>query len=120
MTTVAIFPENTQSSAACFRAVAGDRNATGKTAGEALDALTAQIGDLDLGNLLLVKGSRPDRFFTAAQLDRLRELMARLHATRNAGEQFPAADFTELTALIDLELKASANRACAIAEVLKP
>jgi hypothetical protein len=40
MTTITILPEDKS-----FRAVAGERESIGRTAGEALDALTAQLDD---------------------------------------------------------------------------
>ena len=43
MTKVAILPIATEQGALAYRAVAGEKHAQGKTAGEALDALTAQI-----------------------------------------------------------------------------
>ena len=43
MTKVAILPVPTESGAISYSAVAGDKQTKGKTAGEALDALTAQL-----------------------------------------------------------------------------
>ena len=45
MTTVAILPENSQIGGTAYRAVAGPIQSVGKTAGEALDGLTAQLRD---------------------------------------------------------------------------
>ncbi|GET38822.1 hypothetical protein [Microseira wollei] len=46
------------------------------TAGEALDALTAQLEDSEFGALLIVQNFRSDRFFSAEQQKRLSELMS--------------------------------------------
>ena len=41
MTTITILPKNSDS----YRAVTGDKESTGRTAGEALDALASQLSD---------------------------------------------------------------------------
>jgi len=50
MTTITILPEKNNS----YRAVAGDRESTGRTAGEALDALTSQLEDEESGTLVIM------------------------------------------------------------------
>jgi len=40
MTTIAILPEDTEANRLTWRAVAGEKESTGNTAGEALDAMT--------------------------------------------------------------------------------
>jgi hypothetical protein len=82
MTTVAILPEATEAGTT-YRAVAGEKQSVGRTAGEALDALTAQLSDEEAGTLVVVQNLRPDRFFTAAQQDRLSELMSRWRTARD-------------------------------------
>ena len=57
MTTIAILPERNDS----YRAVAGDEESTGRTAGEALDALTSQLEDEESGTLLIIQNRRADR-----------------------------------------------------------
>ena len=60
MTTITIVPE-----AAAFRAVAGPHRSTGRTPGEALDALTAQLPPQDAGTLVaVVQLCRPDVLVT--------------------------------------------------------
>ena len=76
MTTIAIIPENPGSPTTTYRAVAGELHSVGKTPGQALDALTAQIGAIDGSALVLVHRPEPDEFFTAAQQQRLNELHA--------------------------------------------
>ena len=71
MTTITILPEKADS----YRAVAGDKESTGRTAGEALDALTSQLEDEESGTLVIVQNRKPDEFFDAAQQARLTELM---------------------------------------------
>jgi hypothetical protein len=113
MTTVAILPEPTASGTVAYRAVAGRLQSLGKSAGEALDALTAQLPAEDKGTLVIVQHQYPDQFFTAGQRQRLEELMAAWRAARDAGASLPANDGTELQALIDAELEATAHRTAA-------
>ena len=61
---------------------------------------------------------RPDRFFTAAQQQRLDTLMARWRALRDQGASLPVDEQAELEALIAAELQASAARAAALADAL--
>jgi hypothetical protein len=49
MTTITILPEKTDR----YRAVAGDKESTGRTAGEALDALTSQLSEIESGTLIV-------------------------------------------------------------------
>jgi hypothetical protein len=88
--------------------------ALGKTAGEALDALTTlvytEVGDM----LVVVPQMKPDEFFTAAQMDRLQELTERSRAgSLTAGVQ------SERDALIEEELLASAERTACLADSLE-
>ena len=89
MTKVAILPESADTGQITYRAIAGRRQSWGKTAGEALDVLTASLPEEDAGTLVIVQHHRPDQFFTAAQQARLNELMARWRALRDAGGALP-------------------------------
>lgn len=75
MTTVAILPVPTEKGGISYRGLAGDKRSQGRTAGEALDALTAQLPDDETGLLAVVQNLRPDRFFDAVQQRRLGELI---------------------------------------------
>jgi hypothetical protein len=116
MTTIAILPENSTG----FRAVAGKFQSVGRTPGEALDALTAQLDEAERGTFLVVQPLRPDAFFTVQQQQRLRELMDRWRAARDTGNTLPAEEQTELDALVDAETRATAARAAALARVVTP
>jgi len=115
MTKVAILPIQTETGDVSYRAVAGDKQSLGKTAGEALDALTAQLSEDETSALVIVQSLRPDRFFSAGQQKRLAELMERWRAARDRGEALPVDEQTELEALVETELRASADRAAALA-----
>ena len=96
----------------------GEQRAHGKTAGEALDALTAQLSADEASTLIIVQNLRPDRFFTATQQQRLDALMARWRSARDQGATLPVDEQTELEALIEAELQASADRAGTLADAL--
>ena len=114
MTTIAIVPENPGSATTGYRAVAGTNHATGKTAGAALDALTAQLGELESTTLVVLQQARPDSFFTAQQQERLAELLLRWRAVREGGPSLPPEEQAELDALVHAELQAATKRAQAL------
>ena len=60
MTTVAILPVSDASGERIYRAIAGDKQSTGRTAGEALDALTAQLEGGEFSTLLLIQSFHLD------------------------------------------------------------
>jgi len=95
------------------RAVAGARQAVAKTAGGALDALTAQLSPEEGGTLVVVQNHRADQFFTAQQQQRLEELMDRWRAARSSGKSLSPSEQAELNALVDAEVQASGERAAA-------
>lgn len=113
MTTVAILPETTEAGTS-YRAVAGEKQSVGRTAGEALDSLTAQLTDEEAGTLVVVQNLRPDHLFTAAQQDRLSELMARWRTARDTDTRLPPAEQAELDSLVNAELQAAIRRAAAL------
>ncbi|HLG15170.1 MAG TPA: hypothetical protein VJH03_11795 [Blastocatellia bacterium] len=91
-----------------YRALAGERKSTGRSTGEALDALTSQLSDDEAGMLVAIQ---PDAFFTAAQRQRLGELMSRWRAARDSGSSLDAEEQAELQSLIDDGLNAARRRA---------
>ena len=113
MTRVAILPVPSETGKVAYHAISGDKHSQGNTAGEALDALAAQLGDEEAGTLVIVQTGRPDRFFSAAQQQRLAELMDRWRAARDADSSLSAEEQAELSALVEAELAASAARAAA-------
>lgn len=60
MTTVAILPISDPSGERSYRAIAGSQQSIGKTAGQALDALTSQLGETEFSALLVIQSYRPD------------------------------------------------------------
>jgi len=114
MTTISIVPENTAAGHRSYRAVAGPIQSVGKTPGEALDALTAQLSETETNTLVVVQNRRPDQFFTAEQQQRMAELMQRWRAARDSGQTLPAEEQAELDALVEAELRGAAARAAAL------
>ncbi len=55
MTPVAIVPISNTNGETSYRAIAGDKYSVGKTAGQALDALTAQLDAIEFSALSRVK-----------------------------------------------------------------
>ncbi|MCD8485672.1 MAG: hypothetical protein LRZ84_02700 [Desertifilum sp.] len=118
MTTVAILPVSDASGQKSYRAVAGDKQSTGKTAGEALDALTVQLEGSEFATLLIIQSFRPDWFFSAEQQQRLSELMDLWRTARDRGESFPSEQQAELDSLVKAELKAATARTAALVQQL--
>jgi hypothetical protein len=103
-----------------YRAAMGDRQSIGKTAGEALDALTVQMGSREINGFLLLPSYQPDQFFTAVQQQRLAELMSSQRAARERGEALAPEQQAELDDLIEAELSATAERAKSILAEIQP
>jgi hypothetical protein len=119
MTNVAIFPVGTEGGDIFYHAIAGGKQSGGKTAGEALDALTAQLPEDEAGTLVVIQNLRPDRFFNAAQQRRLAELMEHWRRARDAGTTLSAEEQTELQSLVEAETRAAADRIAALADELE-
>jgi hypothetical protein len=94
-----------------FRAVTVGKQATGRTPGEAIDALSSQLTDDESETLIVVRNMGPDRFFSASERERLERLMASWRAARDAGVSPPPEEQAELESLIDAEVRAAAERA---------
>ncbi len=116
MTKVAILPTPIGNEDIAFTAVAGKKRSKGATAGEALDALTAQLSQDDINTLIIIRTQKPDAFFDAAQQQRMAELMDRWRIARDQGQALSRAEQVELEALVEAELLASGARAEALAD----
>ncbi len=118
MTKIAILSVPTQKGGVTFRAVTGATQSQGKTAGEALDALTAQLPAEDAGMMVVVQNFRPDKFFSQKQQQRLATIMARWQDNQAQGRDLPDGERQELETLIDAELRGAAARAAELADEL--
>lgn len=110
MTTVAILPISDVSGEKSYRAVAGDKYSIGKTAGQALDALTVQLGETEFSALIVIQSFRPDAFFNAEQQERLSELMSLWRLARDQERALSPDQQTELDGLVETELRAATAR----------
>ena len=61
MTTISIIPENTSVGEILWRAIAGDKESVGKSAGEALDALISQFSEDEGSAMIVIRRWQPDR-----------------------------------------------------------
>jgi hypothetical protein len=98
--------------------VAGDKQATGLTVGQALDGLRAKLDGPQETTLVIVQPMTPDAHFTAEQRDRLGTLMDRWRAARAGGTPLSPDEQAELDTLVELELRATAERAAALVRSL--
>lgn len=114
MTTVTILPISSSSGEKFYRAIAGDKQCVGKTAGQALDGLTAQLGETESNMLLVIQSFRPDSFFSAEQQKRLSELMSLWRIARDRGQTLLPEQQAELDTLVEAELKAATARTAAL------
>jgi len=112
---IAILPETAGGPGTQYRAVAGGKSSVGSTAGQALDALNAQLDHEEKKTLVIVQSFEPDQFFTAQQQQRLQELMQRWRPARDEGMTLPAEEQSELEQLLETEVRAAADRAKALA-----
>src|SRR4051812_31643070 len=103
MTKVAILPESSESGRVTYRAIAGQQQSVGKTAGEALDALTSALPKEETATMVIVQHQRPDEFFNAQQQARLKELMTRWRVARDGGPDLAPAEQAELDGLVEAE-----------------
>jgi hypothetical protein len=118
MATITVFPDDPRAATPPYRAVAGDKQATGPTVGQAIDGLRAELGGPPETTLVIVQPMAPDDLFTADQRDRLAALMAGWRAARDGGPPLPAADQAELDALVEAEVRAAGERAARLLRAL--
>jgi hypothetical protein len=117
MTTVAILPTSDANGQKIYRAIAGNKQSIGKTAGQALDALTLQLEDEESSSIMLVIQSfQPDHFFSTQQQQKLAELMSLWQTAQNQGQELSQSQQTELDNLVEAELKATTTRSAAFAQ----
>ena len=120
MQTIAILHVPTPDGTPTYRAIAGNKQTQGTTAGQALDALTAQLSDQPFGGTILLQSFRPDPHFTEAQQIRLTELMAAWRTARDTNYPFDETLQEELDALTLAELQATGDRCMTLLNVLAP
>ena len=118
MNRVSITSVPLESNGISYFAVAGDKQSVGKTAGEALDALTPQLDAKKGVTFVVVQSGQPDEFFSLDDQRRIADLMTRWRLLRDEGSIIPQSLQDELNSLIEAELRASAARAQAMLDSL--
>jgi len=111
MTKVTIVPVQPAAIASGYCAISDSIQSFGDTPGQALDALTSQLGEIDSDLLIIVQNQKPDDFFTAKQQERLALLMAQWRSARDENQPAQFDGQAELESLVEAELLASASRA---------
>jgi hypothetical protein len=114
MTKVAVYHDSADLELMSYRAVSGRKQAMGRTAGEALDALASQLPQEETGTLVIVRNLGPDQFFSAEQRSRLDELTELRRKAIAANSRLTAHDEAKLEQLVDAELRAATRRATAL------
>ncbi|HEX3147714.1 MAG TPA: hypothetical protein VHR66_06495 [Gemmataceae bacterium] len=120
MSTITVIPDSAAASACMYRARAGDREAIGPTVGDAVNGVTDQVNGPQETTLIIVQPMKPDRFFNAEQIRRLKDLMAKWRAALNGGNTLPPEEQAELDDLVRAELDGMIERTKALGEPTKP
>ncbi len=114
MTRVALSQEPGDAGSMQYRAIAGRNQAMGRTAGEALDALSTQLAGEETDTLVIVRNMSPDRFFTTEQRRRLEQLMNLRREALAGTSGWNAEEEAELEQLVDTEVRSATERAAAL------
>jgi hypothetical protein len=114
MESIAIFPVSGDHEGSLFRAVARTGQSEGRTAGEALDAISPTLPSGSSGTMVVIQSFRPDEFFGPQETQRLQSLMDRLRAARCGAEPLSSEEQAELERLVEAEWKAAACRTQAL------
>ena len=112
MTKVATLPISTATGDIAYHAIAVDKQAHGKMAGVALDALAAQLPKEETGTFVIVHSLQTASLVETSK--RLVELMARWRAARDVGITLAIPEHTELDTLIEEEIRASVKLTAAL------
>ncbi|HXD34081.1 MAG TPA: hypothetical protein VN643_23385 [Pyrinomonadaceae bacterium] len=109
MNTITILPNEDEGKLDSFSAMTLDYKAVGRTAGEALDALTSKT-HTKISEPIIIQQFQPDRFFSEAQRGRLTELMSQWRQARDADTELSPVEMAELERLVDEEMLGAAKR----------
>lgn len=109
MDTITILPNKNDGKPIGFSAVTSDHEAIGRTAGEALDALTSKT-QTEISEPIIIQQFHSDRYFSEAQRQRLAELMSHWRQARDTDTELSPAEMEELNRLVDEEMIAAAKR----------
>ncbi len=118
MTTISILGIPDDAGILSYEAVCGDRSGSGKTPGEALDAVASQLCELKSNTLVVLQNNIPDTFFDEQQRNRLAELMDLWRHAKENDEELPKELLAELEGLAQAEVWAAGERAKSMADSL--
>ncbi len=119
MPTISVLPDD-PTTPTHFRAMSGGKQFVAPTVGDAVGGLSAELGPPTETTLVVVQPMTPDRLFTAAQQQRLADLMAAWRTARDAGGTLPPADQHEFETLVRAEVVAATERARALVAGSRP
>jgi len=117
--TISVLPDD-PAAPTHFRAMSGGKQFVAPTVGDAVGGLSAELGPPTETTLVVVQPMKPDRFFTAAQQQRLADLMAAWRAAREAGTSLPPAEQQEFDDLVRAEVAAATERARSLLPASRP
>jgi hypothetical protein len=110
MKTISIKTVTTTDGKRLYQVSLGTQSSTGKTAGEALDDLTAKMENQEINGFLFLQVNEPDQFFTAPQQEKSAELKSLWQVARDQGNTLPIEQQAKLDDLMVLEMDAVIDR----------
>lgn len=121
--TIEIYQESNKLRDKQYRAVRGQQQAEGETAGQALDSLEKMLSSTGeaVNSLVILQRFQPDTLFPETEQHRLQELMIHFHEAINQDTELSTEDRTELEQLVDTEwIAAIARTSSILAQTNKP
>lgn len=112
-------PEPGEGGTTWYRAIAGKRQCVGKTAGEALDAISAQLPAEKEAPWSSCRTFSQTRFSRKSSVRVSKSLWSRWRTARGAGAALPPVEQAELDNLVQEEIAAAGQRARALRHELE-
>ena len=119
MNTIEIIQESEPNQPTNYRAICGEKQALGRSPGQALDELEQQLTALETNTLIIVQRFLPDRFFPQLQHHKLQQLMNKFHEGQDSQQHLSNEEQNELETLAEAELAAANERAIAAYQVIR-
>ncbi|MEA5496999.1 hypothetical protein VB834_19340 [Limnoraphis robusta Tam1] len=119
MNTIEIIQESEPNQPITYRAICGEKQALGRSPGQALDELEQQLSALETNTLIIVQRFLPDRFFPQPQHQKLQQLMNKYHESKDHQKDLSNEEQNELETLAEAELAAANERAKKLLETIK-
>jgi protein subunit release factor A len=119
MKTIEIIQESPSNKSTTYRAICGEKQALGRSPGQALDELEQQLAAPETNTLIIIQRFLPDHFFPEPQHQKLRQLMNKFHEGQDNQQDLSNEEQNELEALAEAELAAANERAKELLERIK-